>query len=47
MKKFKHRHDIGDFELPERVEKDGKRYYVTPDGNSYPSITSILSNKKT
>ena len=46
MKKFKHRHDIGDFELPERVEKDGKRYYVTPDGNSYPSITSILSQQE-
>ena len=34
MKKFVHRNDIGDFEIPERVEKDGKRYYVTPDVNS-------------
>ena len=46
MKKFVHRNDIGDFEIPERVEKDGKRYYVTPDGNSYPSITSILSQQE-
>ena len=43
MKKFIHRNDIGDFEIPKRVEKDGNRYYVTPDGNHYPSITSILA----
>ena len=24
MKKFVHRNDIGDFEIPERVEKDGR-----------------------
>jgi CRISPR/Cas system-associated exonuclease Cas4 (RecB family) len=46
MKNFIHRDDIGDFEIPERVEKDGKRYYVTPDGNSYPSITSVLSQQE-
>ena len=46
MKKFIHRDDVGDFEIPERVEKDGKRYYVTPDGNSYPSITSVLSQQE-
>ncbi len=46
MKKFIHRHDVGDFEIPERVEKNGKRYYVTPDGNSYPSITSILAQQE-
>ena len=46
MKKFIHRNDIGDFEIPERVEKAGKRYYVTPDGNSYPSITSILAQQE-
>ena len=43
MKKFIHRDDVGDFEIPKRVEKDGNRYYVTPDGNYYPSITSILA----
>jgi genome maintenance exonuclease 1 len=46
MKKFIHRNDIGDFEIPDRVEKDGKRYYLTPDGNHYPSITSILSQQE-
>ena len=46
MKKFIHRDDVGDFEIPERVEKDGKRYYLTPDGNHYPSITSILSQQE-
>jgi len=46
MKTFNHRNDIGDFEIPDRVEKDGKRYYLTPDGNYYPSITSILSQQE-
>jgi genome maintenance exonuclease 1 len=46
MKKFIHRNDIGDFEIPKRVEKDGNRYYVTPDGNHYPSITSVLSQQE-
>ena len=46
MKKFVHRNDVGDFEIPERVEKADKRYYVTPDGNSYPSITSILAQQE-
>ena len=43
MKKFIHRDDIGDFECPEIKIIDGKRFYVTPDGNSYPSITTVLS----
>ena len=43
MKKFIHRDDVGDFECPEIKIIDGKRFYVTPDGNAYPSITSILS----
>ena len=46
MKKFIHRDDVGDFEIPKRVEKDGIRYYVTPDGNHYPSITSVLSQQE-
>jgi len=46
MKKFIHRDDVGDFEIPKRIEKDGNRYYVTPDGNSYPSITSILAQQE-
>jgi len=43
MKKFIHRDDIGDFEVPEIKIIDGKRFYVTPDGNAYPSITTVLS----
>ena len=43
MKKFVHRDDVGDFEVPEIKIIDGKRFYVTPDGNSYPSITTVLS----
>ena len=46
MKKFIHRDDVGDFEIPERVEKNGNRYYVTPDGNHYPSITSVLAQQE-
>ena len=46
MKKFIHRDDDGDFEIPERVEKNGNRYYVTPDGNHYPSITSVLAQQE-
>jgi len=43
MKKFIHRDDIGDFECPTIKVIDGKRFYVTADGNAYPSITSILA----
>ncbi len=43
MKKFIHRDDVGDFEVPEIKIIDGKRFYVTPDGNAYPSITTVLS----
>ena len=43
MKKFIHRDDIGDFECPTIKVIDGKRFYVTPDDNAYPSITSILA----
>ena len=43
MKKFIHREDIGDFECPTIQIIDGKRFYVTPDGSAYPSITTILS----
>ena len=43
MKKFIHRDDIGDFECPEIQVIDGKRFYVTPEGNFYPSITTVLS----
>ena len=44
MKKFIHRDDFDDsFECPEIKIIDGKRFYVTPEGNFYPSITTVLS----
>ena len=46
MKKFIHRDDVGDFECPEIKVIDGKRFYVTPDGNNYPSITTILAQQE-
>ena len=43
MKKFNHVGQPFDFEL--KTENiDGKRHYVTPDGNKYISITTLLSN---
>lgn len=34
-----------DFEAPKltQVNENGTRYYVTPEGNKYPSITTVLS----
>ena len=44
MKKFVHRDDFDDsFECPTIQIIDGKRFYVTPDGSAYPSVTTILS----
>jgi genome maintenance exonuclease 1 len=30
----------------ESIDKDGKRFYPTPSGNEYPSITTVTSFKK-
>ena len=35
-KKFNHVDDLDGLEVPERKTVDGKRVYVTPEGNSYP-----------
>ena len=45
MKKqrFVHLTDCDDIEMGTREVIDGKRVYVTPNGNVYPSITSILA----
>ena len=43
MKKFNHVGQPFDFEL-KTENVDGKRHYVTPDGNKYISITTLLSN---
>ena len=45
MKKFDHVKLNG--ELPDIKTESikGKRFYVTPDGNKYPSITTVLSDR--
>ena len=47
MKKqrFVHLTDCDDIEMGAREVIDGKRVYVTPSGNVYPSITSILGSQ--
>lgn len=40
---FKHENILDDIEL-ESITINGKRLYVTPDGEKYPSITTVLSN---
>ena len=44
-KKFVHLTDCDDIEMGVREVIDGKRVYVTPQGNVYPSITSILGSQ--
>jgi genome maintenance exonuclease 1 len=45
MKKFIHLNVLDDIECPERKTVDGKRMYVTPNGEAYPSITTILGRQ--
>ena len=42
MKIFRHRNDI-DFDIATQESVEGKRFYVTPKNEFYPSITSILA----
>ena len=42
-KKFIHLNDFDDIQVPTRKVVGGNRVYVTPGGNIYPSITSLLS----
>ena len=44
-KEFVHSTDCDDIEMGVREVIDGRRVYVTPEGNVYPSITSILGRK--
>ena len=44
-KEFVHLTDCDDIEMGVREVIDGKRVYVTPEGNVYPSITSILGQQ--
>ncbi len=45
---FKHIGDPNPIELESQTDKEtGKRVYVTPSGNKYPSVTTVIgSNKK-
>ena len=45
MTDFIHENILGDIEL-ETINKNGKRLYVTPDGESYTSVTTVLSDYK-
>ena len=42
---FKHENILGDIELKTETV-DGKRRYVTPTGEKYPSVTTVLSDYK-
>ena len=48
MKLFKHVGDLNPIDLVSQTDKEtGKRVYVTPSGNKYPSVTTVIgSNKK-
>lgn len=43
MKLFNHVGDLTPVEMTAEMV-DGKRLYLTPSGNSYPSITTVISN---
>ena len=45
MTNFIHENPLGDIEL-NTVTENGKRCYVTPTGEKYPSVTTVLSNYK-
>lgn len=36
---------VKDFVLPKRIERDGLRLYVTPEGKEYPSVTTVLGSQ--
>lgn len=41
---FEHAHwYVLDYEELDTIEVNGKRQYVTPEGNTYPSVTTVLS----
>ncbi len=44
-KQFVHVDVIDGLQVPERQTVDGKRVYLTPEGNHYPSITTILGSQ--
>ena len=45
MTDFIHENILGGIEL-NTINENGKRLYVTPDGQRYPSVTTVLSDYK-
>ena len=45
MTNFLHENILGDIEL-NTINENGKRLYVTPEGEKYPSVTTVLSDYK-
>ena len=43
MQLFNHVGDLTPVEMTAQMV-DGKRVYLTPSGNQYPSITTVISN---
>ena len=43
---MKFKHDFIDVPKLEQVTEPDRRYYNTPDGNKYPSITTVLGRTK-
>ena len=37
------KHTLVEFDELESETKNGKRFYITPDGNKYPSVTTVCS----
>ena len=35
------KHTLIDFDEMKTSNENGSRYYVTPDGNKYPSVTTV------
>jgi genome maintenance exonuclease 1 len=43
--RFIHENTLGDIELT-TIYENGKRLYITPTNEKYPSVTTVLSNYK-
>lgn len=44
--KFKHVGNSDDMDLESSTFKDGSRFYTTPDGQKYPSVTTVVGWEK-
>jgi len=46
MNFFNHVGDLEPIELEATTSSNGKRVYLTPDGNQYPSVTTVIGSNK-